>query len=312
MILATHRLVGLQTKSSTFFVLVVFWGLVISSLVKAENKGSPLKSSNQVFQGGSKETQPIIWSPKSGETIQFLENDRSQIRLLGELRYPGELFINGDKISLKNKKFDYALKLNSTEQNHTIVIKQSQNPERVFELKTRFLKVPSGSVQAKIRTDDGKVVTKTSWFTGSFPSSDWIEIALAAKPLPSENLAKETPKEGVTELVKNWLGGFFKEEKKPEPQVEPEPQKVPPVTVATPEPKPEPEPVQELPITPEPKAPVEEAKEEVAQPEEREVASVENELEEKLPPRNPLGFKIIQGIGSFNLEQSEFGTFSSL
>lgn len=370
-------------------VLIAIFSLSVFSDDEAKDN---FVSPSQFFQSNPLPENTVKFSVQASEKIEFRKSDVIELRIQGKLLRPGELYLDDTKISGSNRSFDFTLKLSFEEKKYRLRFQSLNSFPVIREFKTRFINLPQTSISANILTDDGKIVSKWTGLVGSFPSSDWIQMAWGSEVISNEELkakeialikaeearlaleraraqeieralakaeeekvakelarirgeeakralekaqaeerekalAKEEEDKAARELAKQKAEearlalekakaeelekalARAKEEKaaqelarqKAEEEAKAEEERL--ARLKEEEEKAEEERLARL---------KEEEAAKKAVEENREVASVTNELEERLPPRIPFGFKIFQGVGSFSLTQTNLGNLRSL
>jgi hypothetical protein len=118
----------------------------------------------------------VVLSPENVKTIRFLKNKRVEIEFLGKLKNTAELYLDGDKVSVRQGEFRATLNLSPLQEVYQFKIKRPGISESVYPLKIRFVKDVPLPLRVKIEASQTKPISKEKVFTGTFPSRDWIQM----------------------------------------------------------------------------------------------------------------------------------------
>ena len=118
----------------------------------------------------------VVLSPENVKTIRFLKNTRVEIDFLGKLKKTAELYVDGDKVSVRQGEFRATLNLSPLQEVYQFKIKRPGISESVYPLKIRFVKDVPLPLRVKIEASQTKPISKEKVFTGTFPSRDWIQM----------------------------------------------------------------------------------------------------------------------------------------
>ncbi len=118
----------------------------------------------------------VVLSPENVKTIRFLKNTRVEIDFLGKLKKTAELYVDGDKVSVRQGEFRATLNLSPLQEVYQFKIKRPGISESVYPLKIRFVKDVPLPLRVKIGASQTKPISKEKVFTGTFPSRDWIQM----------------------------------------------------------------------------------------------------------------------------------------
>jgi hypothetical protein len=182
-----------KKELQSFFVFCFLLVATLSFRVSADDESEVrFVSPSQFFQSNPLPENTVTFSSQSAEKIEFKKSDVVELRVKGKVLKAGELYLDDTKIPLVNRNFEFTLKLSFEEKKYRLKFLGSNAFPVMRDFKTRFVNRPQTTINANFLTDDGKVVSKWTGLVGSFPSSEWIEMAWGSEVISNEELkAKE-------------------------------------------------------------------------------------------------------------------------
>ena len=121
--------------------------------------------------------EELALSAESGKTIRFLKSTRVEIDFQGKLKNTLELYVDGDKVPVRQGQFKATVNLYPLKEIYHFKIKRPGISDSVYPLKIRFVKDVPLPLRVKIEASQTKPISKEKVFTGTFPSLDWIQLS---------------------------------------------------------------------------------------------------------------------------------------
>ncbi len=151
--------------------------------------------------------QELIFSAESAKTIRFLKSTRVEIDFQGKLKNTLELYVDGDKVPVRQGQFKATVNLYPLKEVYQFKIKRPGISDSVYPLKIRFVKDVPLPLRVKIEASQTKPISKEKVFTGTFPSRDWIQLSWLeatekTDPAYLEKIEREKQKEEQERVLK--------------------------------------------------------------------------------------------------------------
>jgi len=162
--------------------------------------------------------EELVLSAESVKTIRFLKSTRVEIDFQGKFKNTLELYIDGDKVPVRQGQFKATVNLYPLKEIYQFKIKRPGISESIYPLKIRFLKDVPLPLRVKIEASQTKQISKEKVFTGTFPARDWVRLSWLdttekADPAYLEKIEREKQEQARLEaetiekdrIEKEWL-----------------------------------------------------------------------------------------------------------
>ncbi|NBX76862.1 MAG: hypothetical protein EBQ92_09935 [Proteobacteria bacterium] len=121
----------------------------------------------------------LVLSSESAKTIRFLKNTKIEIDLIGKIKKPYDLYLNGELVPNKQGQFKAKVTLDPVGEGYYFKIRRPGVSETVYPFKIKFVKEVPLPLRVKIEGQKTKPISLEKVFTGTFPAKDWIQFSWA-------------------------------------------------------------------------------------------------------------------------------------